>query len=436
MWRVKVSKSKQAMNEKNIAMLEEAMPLLNIGSGEVLQAISEFKSKDGVQADKWKEESKDSIMKDSNSTRQNTQEYRPKWSSSNIDRRTSSFNNYGVDEDEDDIESITSSADGAYSVDFDDLPDFADEECRELSRQIKMIERKRDNAAKNAKEHQDRVSLMKSHLNNVRQEIVHTNGLLAAKQKEISTEKHLVALAEREKAAAMSEIVEADNGIKNEKEKIRSIQNQIYATNEALDKLKLSLNWNQEELEQWATAAAKKESDHLALEKFQRADDVKIKDLTLKLENMTKVSVEKQAELENEKTETRSKQLEVDRLTKLFKSNHDERRQLVQQWQKTLNEMKERDAEINKVSSNYREVTEVLNIQQRDLAKKRDEVFDMKVSKKSLVVFTTMRAIFCFESSKCILFIKFIGADGRTKQRSRSNEPHCTKQKTRKDKGG
>ena len=136
------------------------------------------------------------------------------------------------------------------------------------------------------------------------------------------------------------------------------------------------------ELEQWATAAAKKESDNLALEKFQRADEVKIKDLTLKLEHLTKLSAEKQAELENEKTETQSKQLEIDRVTKLFKANHEERRQLVEQWQKTVNAMKERDEEIDQVSVKYKDVTKILDVQLRDISVKRDEIFDMKVRKK------------------------------------------------------
>ena len=54
-----------------------------------------------------------------------------------------------------------------------------------------------------------------------------------------------------------------------------------------MDKYKLMMNWNQEELEQWALAARQKEEDYLALEKYRRADDVKIKELTLQVEKLT-----------------------------------------------------------------------------------------------------------------------------------------------------
>lgn len=39
---------------------------------------------------------------------------------------------------------------------------------------------------------------MEEHLKNVRQEVGHTNALMAAKKKEIATEEHLRALAARE----------------------------------------------------------------------------------------------------------------------------------------------------------------------------------------------------------------------------------------------
>ena len=47
------------------------------------------------------------------------------------------------------------------------------------------------------------------------------------------------------------------------------------------------MNWNQEELEQWALAARQKEEDNLTLEKYRRADEAKIKELTLQIEKPT-----------------------------------------------------------------------------------------------------------------------------------------------------
>ena len=70
-------------------------------------------------------------------------------------------------------------------------------------------------------------------------------------------------------------------------ERLNDIQNQIFKGNEKMDKFKLLMNWNQEELEQWALAAKQKEEDNLALEKYKRADDIKIKELNLEIERLT-----------------------------------------------------------------------------------------------------------------------------------------------------
>ena len=54
-----------------------------------------------------------------------------------------------------------------------------------------------------------------------------------------------------------------------------------------MDQYKLNMNWNQEELEQWALAAKQKEEDNLALEKYKRQDEVKIKEHNLEIEKLT-----------------------------------------------------------------------------------------------------------------------------------------------------
>jgi hypothetical protein len=72
-----------------------------------------------------------------------------------------------------------------------------------------------------------------------------------------------------------------------QQEKLNDVQNQIFRGNEKMDRYKLEMNWNQEELEQWALAVRQKEEDNLTLEKYRRADEVKIKELNLEIEKLT-----------------------------------------------------------------------------------------------------------------------------------------------------
>lgn len=50
-----------------------------------------------------------------------------------------------------------------------------------------------------------------------------------------------------------------------------------------MDEFKTQMRWNQEELEQWALAAKQKEEDNLALQKYTRADESKVKELNLQV---------------------------------------------------------------------------------------------------------------------------------------------------------
>jgi hypothetical protein len=52
-------------------------------------------------------------------------------------------------------------------------------------------------------------------------------------------------------------------------ERCAGLQASIFRGSEKLDQFKLLMNWNQEELEQWALAQRQKEEDNAALEKYR-----------------------------------------------------------------------------------------------------------------------------------------------------------------------
>jgi hypothetical protein len=79
----------------------------------------------------------------------------------------------------------------------------------------------------------------------------------------------------------------------------------------------------QEELEQWAVASRQKEEDNQAMEKYKRADDARIKELTLHIEKLTKRVNRKKAELENEVTETQAAQIQLDKTAEDFRKLHE-----------------------------------------------------------------------------------------------------------------
>lgn len=266
----------------------------------------------------------------------------------------------------------------------DALPSFASAANRALHEETQRLELLRKDTERALKTHRERISLMEDHLHQVRQEVAHTDGLMAAKKKGIETEEHLLALSEREDNQVEREIKSAVEEATADEQRIQAMQTQIDTTKEETDKLKEALNWNQEELEQWAAAAARKEEDNLALQRYARADEAKIKELSLSIENLTKQSVEKRSLLDNEVKQTMSYQVELDRIADAFKAQHGERKEFIKQWQETVATMRVRDEEIGHLSKQYVQVESTLEQQMSSIAKDREALAMLEIDKDEL----------------------------------------------------
>ena len=136
-------------------------------------------------------------------------------------------------------------------------------------------------------------------------------------------------------------------------DKVNGVQGAVFKGNERMDQFKLQMNWNQEELEQWALAARQKEEDNLALLKYSKADEAKMKDLSLQLEKMLAAVQKKRAELEDEVTETQAAQIELDKTAEDFRNLHRERVDLVSQWEQAVSAMQKRDEAIQRAHEEF-----------------------------------------------------------------------------------
>ena len=277
-------------------------------------------------------------------------DYIPRWAHS------SKPETYG-DDDDSERQKDSSIGDENFAP-TDELPPFADEASKALYREIKLLEQRRDEAARSDRSHKERIGIINDHLRSIRQEIDHTNSLVAAKKSEVNTEEHLLSLSQRELGQTLRDTSAIESSNLTTQNNIKSARSQIKAAEDELEKLRTDLNWNQEELEQWATAATKKEEESLALQKYALSDELKIKELTLTIEDLTKLSAEKKTLLENEVTETKSNQSELEKLAERFKNRHDERRQLLQQWKDTIESMNDRDKAINELAGQYGGLTQ------------------------------------------------------------------------------
>ena len=300
------------------------------------------------------------------------EEYVPRWA------RSSKQKSYGDDNTTDEKFGFISN-DGKYTP-TDDLPIFADDVARALHNEIKLLEQRRDEAASSTQSHKERISIINDHLRSIRQEIDHTNSLVAAKKIEVDTEEHLLSLSHRELGQSQRDISGVESRILTTQNNTQNIRSQIKVAEDELEKLRTDFNLNQEELEQWATAATKREEESLMLQKYALADELKIEELTLTIEDLTKRLVEKKALLENEVTETRSNQTELDKLAERFNTRHEERRQFLQQWKDTIESMNNRDESINDLAGQYARCTQQEEDLKKALQMRREQFVLLEVS--------------------------------------------------------
>ena len=137
-----------------------------------------------------------------------------------------------------------------------------------------------------------------------------------------------------------------------------------------MDQFKVQLNWNQEELEQWVLASKQKEEDNVALERYAKADHMKINDKALQVERLTVVCNEKKLGLDKEVTETQAAQIELDKTAEQFRALHEERQHLIKQWEDALSAMKRRDEAITEASYKFADLKKQVEMKEKELTQK------------------------------------------------------------------
>lgn len=127
------------------------------------------------------------------------------------------------------------------------------------------------------------------------------------------------------------------------------------------------MNWDQQALETWLEESARQDEDAMTIAKYARADEGKIRvkknpqffvrvnsllnthqELNLRMERLHEQMTKKKRQLDNEMIEGTAAQIEMDKTAESFRSAHQEREDIINQWEHTINQMKKRDEDMEK----------------------------------------------------------------------------------------
>lgn len=232
-------------------------------------------------------------------------------------------------------------------------------------------------------EHDDRVKVLNEHYKSVQEEFKQTQFLVDSKNKEIESEDHMKQIEERQAGKFKNDLEKIEAVAADFQDRLNNIQNMIFKANERIDQFKLEMNWNQEELEQWALASRQKEEDNLTLEKYRRADDAKIKELQLKIESQTLEVARKMADLEREVAETRAAQMQLDKTAEECKRVHEERHKIYERLVDMVRRQEEKKKGIEMLGKSLGNVTIELKQREDEKRNKKDSLSGQEKSNKT-----------------------------------------------------
>lgn len=192
---------------------------------------------------------------------------------------------------------------------------------------------------------------MSNHLKNVRQELSHTQQLLLAKQREVEMEDHMRKVASREEGR-LNQDLQRLQLLKDQLDERKGIhQNMIFKHQQVIEDIKSKMKWDQSELEKWIEASAKKDEDYVAIQKYAKQDENKIKELSLQLEKLTHELQQRKRKLDEEVMNTQISQIELEKTAEEFRKAHDQRQELIEQWEHTIEMMQRRDREMDQLAT-------------------------------------------------------------------------------------
>lgn len=238
---------------------------------------------------------------------------------------------------------------------YEQMPTFANKENRELH---KRVQEKREQLLKlNAEcnDLQERVDTLTTHLKNCKVEITSTQELLTAKEAQANDEKHLQTLTEREYGKIQTYLVQTEEKTQAVEAKFSEVQTKIFKSQQRLDTFKNELQANEEQLQQWIQAAKDKEEDFLVLQRYKKEDEGKIRQMIQIIEKNQGLVDAKKAELDQEITVTRALQIELDTTALQFRALHNERAELLEQWENTLKQLQTLNDSIDNKNKQYDE---------------------------------------------------------------------------------
>ncbi|XP_061103010.1 coiled-coil domain-containing protein 39-like isoform X2 [Conger conger] len=255
---------------------------------------------------------------------------------------------------------------------------MANAENQALEKELQMKRKEKSNLQNKISQHRETVQALSDFLKNVKQELLHTQALSKAVEKEVESEVHFRILADREVGCLQQETTQLDKELCLLRQKKNTLESEILKGSQKLEKMKTQINWDQQTLDDRLEEFAREDEDTMVLAKYCRQDEARIKELTLSIDKTTAEINQKHKALDKEWTNTMAAQVALDRTTENFQSAHRERQELIHQWENAIEQMRKRDCGIEQCIMSLSQANQEVRERQDMLAEKKMQLENQK----------------------------------------------------------
>uniref|UniRef100_H3CQW0 Coiled-coil domain-containing protein 39 n=1 Tax=Tetraodon nigroviridis TaxID=99883 RepID=H3CQW0_TETNG len=220
----------------------------------------------------------------------------------------------------------------------------ANAENKALIEEIRTAELQLTQLNNELEKHKDEEDYTDGMLKTIRQELKTMEALGRAKEREVESVKHLIALEDREIGHLTGEASKIHREQRALQERRNAQEDQMFRVGQKLDEFRNQKNWEQEILEAFLEESSRQEEDIAVIMKYAHQDEQKITSLTLAIEKKNLEAKQKLKALNKEWTETQSVQAATDKTTETVHRTLLETNQLTQWWENAVKQMKQQDA--------------------------------------------------------------------------------------------
>nr|XP_061794919.1 coiled-coil domain-containing protein 39-like [Nerophis lumbriciformis] len=238
------------------------------------------------------------------------------------------------------------------------------EEISKKRKELSHVKSKREN-------HKDQTRLATEFLKHVKAELENMEALCQAKDREAHLESHLTAVTQREIGHLAQENARMENELRSLAERQSGLENDIFKAKQKLEHFREQMDWDRRAMDSFLEESARKDDDTMAIIKYSQQDEQRIKSLTLAIERTTLEANKKRKVLDMEMTENLSAQIALEKTTEHLRETHRESEKIIQRWENTVQQMKQRDADLQQWALKLAESNQAIR-------KRNDSLREMK----------------------------------------------------------